>query len=115
MQKSYTEKTYVICHNGSDIIHPVVVEPGTNLATGQPEFEEFSDEEAWKERLQELNYDISTLFPLKGAKDFAPGERAAKLGPEGGKFAKLTPEERKARRAERMALRQAEQAASKKA
>lgn len=63
MQKSYTETTYVICHNGSDVIHPVKVEPGTNLASGQPEIEEFTDEAAWTARLTELGYDTAKLAP----------------------------------------------------
>jgi hypothetical protein len=65
MQKSYTETTYVICHNGSDVIHPVKVEPGTNLASGQPEIEEFTDEAAWTARLTELGYDTAKLAPPK--------------------------------------------------
>jgi len=93
MQKSYTETTYVICHNGSDVIHPVKVEPGTNLASGQPEVEEFTDEAAWTARLTELGYDTAKLAPpeLAGAAD----------GPGG----LLTPEERKALRAERQVAR----------
>lgn len=63
MEKTFEEAAYVICHNGKDIIHPSKVEKGTTLASGQPEFEEFSDESAWKERLTELGYDISTLEP----------------------------------------------------
>jgi hypothetical protein len=63
MEKTFEKTAYVICHNGKDIIHPSKVEKGTNLASGQPEFEEFSDETAWKERLTELGYNISTLEP----------------------------------------------------
>jgi hypothetical protein len=63
IEKTYTEKTYVICHNGNDVIHPSKVEPGTTLATGQPQLEEFTDEAAWKARLTELDYDTTKLNP----------------------------------------------------
>jgi hypothetical protein len=63
MEKTFEKTAYVICHNGKDIIHPSKVEKGTTLASGQPEFEEFSDETAWKERLTELGYDVSSLEP----------------------------------------------------
>ena len=64
MEKTFEKTAYVICHNGKDIIHPSKVEKGTTLSSGQPEFEEFSDEAAWKARLTELGYDISSLEPL---------------------------------------------------
>lgn len=63
MEKKFSEVTYVICHNGSDIIHPVQVEPGTTLTTGQPQIEEFLDKGAWTERLKELGFDIAKLEP----------------------------------------------------
>jgi hypothetical protein len=107
MEKSYTETTYVICHNGADVIHPVKAEPGTNLASGQPEFEEFADEAAWKARLTELGFDITKLDPpsarAEGLRAHSAGEGrpGALLTPEERKS--LSPEERKALRAERMA------------
>lgn len=116
MQKSYTETTYVICHNGADVIHPVKVEAGTNLASGQPEFEEFDNEGAWKARLTELGFDITKLDPpsarAEGLRARAAGEGrpGALLTPEERKS--LSPEERKALRAERMAARKAEGAAT---
>lgn len=112
MQKSYTETTYVICHNGADVIHPVKVEPGTNLASGQPEIEEFTDETAWTARLTELGYDTAKLAPPELAraagKDGAParaGRPGGLLTPEERKA--LKPEERKALRAERQVARAA--------
>lgn len=60
---SYEETTYVICHNGTDIFHPVIVEPGTTLSSGQPELEAFTDKAQWTARLQELGFDPSTLEP----------------------------------------------------
>lgn len=80
MEKTFEEAAYVICHNGKDIIHPSKVSKGTSVTTGQPEFEEFSDEVAWKERLVELGYDVTKLEPqtlgslgsrkLKALRDF---------------------------------------------
>ncbi len=107
MQKSYTETTYVICHNGSDVIHPVKVEPGTNLASGQPEVEEFADEAAWTARLTELGYDTAKLAPPELARAAGGPARAGRPGglltPEERKS--LSPEERKALRAERQAAK----------
>lgn len=59
--KTYDQTTYIIAHNGSDVIHPVTVEPGTTISSGQPEFEEFTDKDQWTARLQELGFDASTL------------------------------------------------------
>jgi hypothetical protein len=110
MQKSYTETTYVICHNGADVIHPVKVEPGTNLATGQPEVEEFTDEAAWTARLTELGYDTAKLAPPELRRPGGPdalraGRPGGLLTPEERKG--LSPEERKALRAERQAAKAA--------
>lgn len=65
MQKVFNEKTFVICHNGDNVIHPSVVESGTCLSTGQPNVEEFSEAEPWKARLKELGYtgNIDMLDP----------------------------------------------------
>lgn len=117
MEKRYEETTYVICHNGSDVIHPVQVEPGTVLTSGQPNVEEFSDKEAWETRLKELGFDTAKLAPpsldgpagLRAREAAGPGARAGRPGglltPEERKS--LSPEERKALRAERMAARKA--------
>jgi hypothetical protein len=61
MEKTFDTDTYVICHNGAEIIHPSVVQARTKLSSGQPQYEEFSTEEEWKARLTELGYDISNL------------------------------------------------------
>lgn len=110
MEKKYEETTYVICHNGADVIHPVQVEPGTVLTTGQPQVEEFADKAAWEARLAELGFDTAKLAPpsLKGP----DGLRAGAAGRPGGLLTpeerkSLKPEERKALRAERMAARKA--------
>lgn len=107
MEKKYEETTYVICHNGADVIHPVQVEPGTVLATGQPEVEEFADKAAWTARLEELGFDTAKLTPptLEGPAGLRAGRPGGLLTPEERKA--LKPEERKALRAERMAARKA--------
>lgn len=106
MEKRFEEATYVICHNGSDVIHPVQVEPGTVLTSGQPNVEEFADKAAWEARLAELGYDTAKLAPL--SLDGPAGLRAAGKGPRAGLLRaeerkSLSPEERKALRAERKA------------
>lgn len=112
MEKRFEETTYVICHNGSDVIHPVEVQPGTVLTSGQPHVEEFIDKAAWEARLTELGFDIAKLAPL--SHDGPAGLRAnreggsARAGRPGGLLTPeerkaLKPEERKALRAERMA------------
>lgn len=114
MEKRFDQTTYVICHNGSDVIHPVQVEPGTVLTSGQPNVEEFADKAAWEARLAELGFDTAKLAPpsLDGpaARVGHPGG-PAKAGRPGLLSAEerrnLKPEERKALRAERMAARRA--------
>lgn len=110
MEKRFEETTYVICHNGADVIHPVQVEPGTVLTSGQPQVEEFADKAAWEARLAELGYDTAKLAPP--SHDGPSGLKTAKAGRPGGLLTPeerkaLKPEERKALRAERMAARKA--------
>jgi len=95
MTKTYTELTYVICHNGADVVHPMKVEPGTTLSSGQPQIEEFADEAAWKARLTELKFDLAKLEPPTPE---AMKARMAGEGPARGRMARLSPEERKAQR-----------------
>lgn len=113
MEKRFEETAYVICHNGADVIHPVQVEPGTVLTSGQPNVEEFADKAAWEARLAELGFDTAKLAPpahdgpagLRAGREGHPGGPAGLLTPEERKA--LSPEERKALRAERMAARKA--------
>lgn len=110
MEKRYEEVTYVICHNGADVIHPVEVQPGTVLTSGQPQVEEFADKAAWTARLTELGFDTAKLAPaslegLAGLRAGREGRPGGLLTPEERKA--LKPEERKALRAERMAARKA--------
>lgn len=63
MEKTFTETLYVICHNGADVVHPMKVEAGANLTTGQPYYEEYSTEEEWKSRLSELGYQLPDFDP----------------------------------------------------
>lgn len=69
MEKIFTETLYVICHNGADIIHPMKVEAGANLTTGQPHYEEYSTEEEWKSRLNELGYKLPDLNPASASEE----------------------------------------------
>lgn len=121
MTKTYTEDTFVICHNNGEVVHPLKAIAGTCLSTGQPNVEEFATEEEWKARLKELNYDMTRLDPpspdaLKGANPGKLPAGASLRGPNErrigrlgfdpqemrAKMATLSPEERKA---ERMKLR----------
>ena len=61
MEKRYREAAYVICHNGGDIIQPMVVEVGMVLTSAQPQLEEFSTEAEWKARLVELGFDFNRV------------------------------------------------------
>jgi hypothetical protein len=114
MTKTYDALTYVICHNGSDVVHPCEVQPGTNLSSGQPNVEEFTDKEAWKARLAELNYDVSQLDPpaLKSMREPpAPiGPRAVERMAERAELANMSPEERMAHRQAQREARMAERA-----
>ena len=82
MEKTFDTEMYVICHNGADIIHPSKVQAGTTLASGQPQYEEFSSEDDWKTRLTELGYDVSQLDGpqlSRSEKVHNPGETLLKL------------------------------------
>lgn len=54
MEKSFDTHKFIICHDGGSVVHYSEVAPGTNVASGQPFYEEFDDEEEWKNRLKEL-------------------------------------------------------------
>lgn len=47
--------TYFVCH-GPNVVHYVEVPEGSNLSSGQPNIEEFTDEAAAKTRAIELGY-----------------------------------------------------------
>jgi hypothetical protein len=59
--KEYSEKTYVIAHNGADIVHAITVEPYSVLSTGQEFLEEFTDFREWQDRLAELGHDTTEV------------------------------------------------------
>jgi hypothetical protein len=61
--KEYDKTTYAIAHNGADIIHAIIVEPGSALSTGQEYLEEFAEWGVWEARLTEMGYDVSSLEP----------------------------------------------------
>jgi len=79
MKKLYESQLFVICHNGSDVIHPSEVKPGTYLATGQLYVEEFSSEEEWKTRLTELGFDLSKLEEDPDKETPEPAEKSISL------------------------------------
>ena len=114
MTKTYDKLTYVICHNGADVVHPGEVQPGTTLSTGQPTVEEFTDKEAWKARLVELKYDVVKLDPpaLNSMREpRAPiGPRAAERMAQRAELANMAPEERMAHRKAQREARMAERA-----
>lgn len=64
MSRAYVNTTesivYFIAHNGADVVHPGVLEPGIGVETGQPTLETFTDEAAWKARAAELGVVIET-------------------------------------------------------
>ena len=47
--------TYFVCH-GPNVVHYVEVPKGSNLSSGQPNIEEFTDETIAKARAIELGY-----------------------------------------------------------
>lgn len=58
MKKIYNEDTYYIAWNDSKI-HTALAKAGTQVATIMPNYEEFDNEDNWKNRLKELGYDLS--------------------------------------------------------
>jgi hypothetical protein len=57
MEKTYTEKKYVICYNDDGIVHYTVVSSGQAIGSGLPHYEEYDTEDEWRNRL-ESNFDI---------------------------------------------------------
>jgi len=51
---------YFICHNGSDVFHPVVLKAGDALETGQPNVDVYETEAAFLDRLDELGISLPT-------------------------------------------------------
>lgn len=47
--------TYYVCH-GPDAVHYIEVEPGTDFKSGQPNVEQFDNEQEAKARAEELGY-----------------------------------------------------------
>lgn len=135
MKKTYTQTTYVITHGLGDAVHFSKVDPGTTLSSGQPNVEEFSDEQVWKDRIVALGGDIARLneraapearAERKAARPTTPEAKAALIAerkearlnraetrrstPAMAPLTKeqrknLTPEQRSARRLERQSNR----------
>jgi|SaaInlV_120m_DNA_3_1039746.scaffolds.fasta_scaffold59652_1 hypothetical protein len=52
----FTETKWIVCHNGSGVIHYVILEPGTIMETGQPYCEGFADRDDALARAIKLGY-----------------------------------------------------------
>ena len=63
MQKNYDEDTYYIAYN-DEKIHTGLAKAGTQVATIMPNYEEYYFEAAWKNRLEELGYDMTKFDEL---------------------------------------------------
>lgn len=77
MQKTFTEQAFIICSDGNSTGYAFRVEPGTSIVTGQPCYEEFSSEQEWLTRIQELGIELpaSSAPPVPPAPP-TPPERA---------------------------------------
>lgn len=80
MEKKYTDDTYVICHNGEDVVYPVIAKSGVVLASGQPYIEEFFDRAAWETRLVGLGFDTAKLPPLPKTETLTLSEAVKPVG-----------------------------------
>lgn len=76
MKKTYETTTYVICHGANNALHFSKVNPGTTLHSGQPNIEEFDNEEAWKARVTELG-GVFEPSPSQPRTPQTPEQRAA--------------------------------------
>lgn len=50
---------WILCHNGKDIFHDVFFTEGEQIATGQPNMEEFATREELIARVKEINPDYN--------------------------------------------------------
>lgn len=48
---------YIVCHNGNDVIHLVLLKKGNKLVTGQEFIEEFSTIDEAKNRINDIAKD----------------------------------------------------------
>jgi hypothetical protein len=55
--KNKDKKVWVIAHNADSVYHPMELEAGLTLSTGQPFLEEFATEQDMVSRLTELTGD----------------------------------------------------------
>ena len=63
--KNKDKKVWAIAHNADGVYHPVELEAGLTLSTGQPFLEEFATEEEMVTRLTELTGDADFWTKLK--------------------------------------------------
>jgi len=58
--------TYYVCH-GPDVVHYVEFDGASTMTSGQPNIEQFDDEQEAKTRAEELGY----VFTIEGDLDLA--------------------------------------------
>jgi hypothetical protein len=63
--KGKSEKVWAIAHNADTTFHPIELQAGLTLSTGQPFLEEFETEEEMVARLTELTGDPAFWDKLK--------------------------------------------------
>ena len=65
MQKIFDKDGYYIAYSDDkEIVHAGEVKEGKQVATAQPNFEEFEDRKKWKDRAEELGYKFQEEKPL---------------------------------------------------
>ena len=65
MNLQYTDKKWVLCHNGNDICHYVELDAGIDLTSGQPHVEVFDSYELCAERIVMLGFDLNKVIGPK--------------------------------------------------
>ena len=63
MNLQYTDKKWVLCHNGNDICHYVELDAGIDLTSGQQHVEVFDSYELCAERIVMLGFDLDKVIP----------------------------------------------------
>jgi len=58
MKEIKNKECWWIAHNDADVVHFGRLEEGESVQTGQPNLEEFQDEESWKARIVELGGEL---------------------------------------------------------
>jgi len=58
MKEIKNKEVWWIAHNDNDVVHHGKLELGSTVQTGQPNLEEFTNEEVWKARIVELGGEL---------------------------------------------------------